>query len=282
MIAGSVRKSALWRACRLGLVLCSVLTGALLLSGAPALAALGGEPAHEAPTIDSESVTGVTEHGATLEGQIDPHKEQLDPLGVSKTTYFFEYGTTSSYGDSAPSIPAMTVGSEVELPIAWLYCPIPESTAGCKIRTPDPVRAVGVSLTGLEPGVTYHYRLVATNTWLRTELPPGVPGDEIPVATYGADATFTTASSLGGPSSNETETPSGGQPASGPMPPILTTVVLSKTPVTTTKSKAAGNALKLARALKACAKQTKRQRARCERHAHGKYASTAKDTGKKG
>ena len=58
----------------------------------------------------------------------------VDPEGV-ETHYFFEYGTTNSYGLSSAE---------------------ETSSAG----TDQPVTA---SLTGLEPNTTYHYRLAATN-----------------------------------------------------------------------------------------------------------------------
>jgi hypothetical protein len=80
--------------------------------------------------IDSESVVNVASSSATLEAQINP-------LG-SSSTYRFEYGTSTSYGTSAP-VPDASVGSgtgDVE---------------------------VGQHLQGLQPATTYHYRVVAQN-----------------------------------------------------------------------------------------------------------------------
>jgi len=81
------------------------------------------------PTIASESVTNVEATAATLEAQIDPDGED--------TTYHFEYGTSEAYGHSTPE---STPIGEDNL----------DHTATARI-------------TGLEPAVTYHYRVVASN-----------------------------------------------------------------------------------------------------------------------
>ena len=75
--------------------------------------------------------TSVTATGATLNGYVDPEGKE--------TTYYFEYGQTTSYGKSAP-IPHGSVGSGV----VW--------------------KAVSQSIAALEQESTYHYRLVATNS----------------------------------------------------------------------------------------------------------------------
>ena len=80
---------------------------------------------------------------ATLSGSVDPTG--------APTTYHFEYGTTTAYGHTTPAADA---GS---------------GTAGVP---------AAAAPSGLSPGTTYHYRIVASNAG-------GV--------TYGADRTFTTA-----------------------------------------------------------------------------------------
>lgn len=80
------------------------------------------------PLATTAAATGVTFGGARLNGTVDP--------SARETTAVFEYGTTTAYG------------STLELGIA-----------GSGIG-PVPLSAV---LTGLRQGVTYHYRLVATN-----------------------------------------------------------------------------------------------------------------------
>ena len=72
---------------------------------------------------------------------------------VSTLSYYFEYGTSASYGHDAPAPPT-------------------DNGTGLGHQTVPPV-----SVTGLVPGTTYHFRLVASNS-------TGVA--------YGLDETFTT------------------------------------------------------------------------------------------
>jgi hypothetical protein len=222
------------RTFRLALALCSILAGGLLFSGAQALAAGGG------PVSETGSASNVFQTDATLSGSINPR-------GEVETTYTFEYGTTTSYGASAPTPPGVIKGGGA--------CGIP-----CETDTPQPVSE---GLTGLDPGTIYHYRVVSS----------GARG-----TSYGQGATFTTA-----PLGNETETPSNAgsdQPTNSPIVATLTPVAISTTPITTTttaKSKVTGNALKLAKALKVCEKRrNKQQRAACGKRAEQKYATTSK------
>ncbi|MGH2854583.1 MAG: hypothetical protein ACRDLF_10405 [Solirubrobacteraceae bacterium] len=117
---------------------------------ATALAGAVGAPgvlAAQPPAVQDESVSAVTQTTATLDASIDP--------GGQETTYRFEYGTTAAYGTVQPT-PDASIGSGVE-----------------------GVHA-GQELQGLQPGSTYHYRVVATNA----SSPPG--------GTAGPDRTFTT------------------------------------------------------------------------------------------
>ena len=110
----------------------------LTLLGSPATAAgtlgaslsggghLRAEAAH--PIAYTEAVSGIEPTGATLNGTVNP--EGLD------THYQFEWGKTAEYGNSMPA-EAQGVGSGAE------------------------DIAVSESLEGLEPGTTYHYRVVA-------------------------------------------------------------------------------------------------------------------------
>lgn len=82
------------------------------------------------PTATTGSVSELTTTGAKLNGVVNPKG--------SSTTYQLEYGTATSYGASVP-VPAKSTGggtSEV---------------------------AVNSTITGLQPGQTYHYRVVATS-----------------------------------------------------------------------------------------------------------------------
>jgi hypothetical protein len=97
------------------------------------------------PAPPAAEVTGASDLGtssATLHGQVNPH--------LSTTTYHFEYGPTAAYGSS---------------------------TQSAQIGADNSSHLLSASLSGLAPGATYHYRLVATN--------------EIG-ATVSSDGTFTT------------------------------------------------------------------------------------------
>lgn len=81
-----------------------------------------------APTSTTDLATNVGRNGATLVGTIAPNNQT--------TTYFFQYGLTTSYGYQT------AVGS------------VPAGNA--------PV-AVTAALPGLEPGAVYHFRLVSSH-----------------------------------------------------------------------------------------------------------------------
>src|SRR3712207_6114717 len=81
----------------------------------------------EAPGATTTAATNVTFQTATLNGVVNPNKED--------TTYYFEYGTTTAYGTKTPSA-------------------VEGGNAG---------KSVSANITGLTPNTTYHYRLVATN-----------------------------------------------------------------------------------------------------------------------
>jgi len=100
------------------------------------------------PSIDSTSVVDVTSTSATLRATINPH--------TAETTYRFEYGLGDCSAIACTSVP---VGGGV---IPAGHRPVP----------------VAQNLTGLLPGSTYHYRVIAQNS-----LGPPV---------VGPDRTFTT------------------------------------------------------------------------------------------
>lgn len=104
------------------------------------------EPA--APAVVTKPASGVSQASGTLDASVNPDGEEVGDC-------HFEYGLETSYGSSIP----------------------------CSYVQGDgyAVRAV---LGGLEEGVTYHYRAVATNAL---------------GSTYGADESFTTLTSTGSP-----------------------------------------------------------------------------------
>lgn len=91
-----------------------------------------------------------TDTYALLGGIVNP--------GGAQATYFFEWGTSTSYGQTTPVTPASNGSADVP---------------------------VDYSLDGLQPSTTYHYRVVATPA-----------GKDASANVYGADQTFTTASAL--------------------------------------------------------------------------------------
>jgi len=82
-----------------------------------------------APTVATGGATAITSTSATLNGSLNPQNQA--------TSYHFEYGTTSGYGSATPN-QALSAS---------------DSTS----------HAVSADVSGLTPGATYHYRLVASN-----------------------------------------------------------------------------------------------------------------------
>jgi hypothetical protein len=103
------------------------------------------EPLPPPPTATTEGATQITGAEATLAGSVNPN-------GPPDTHYYFEYGTTVSYGKDSPTPPGSDAG-------------FGESAV--------PART---TVVGLAQGTTYHYRLVASS-WAGT--------------TDGEDRTFT-------------------------------------------------------------------------------------------
>jgi hypothetical protein len=99
------------------------------------------------PSLANESVSGLAQTSATLNAGINPNDQE--------TTYHFEYGATTAYGTVLPA---------------------PDASIGSGYGDVN----VAQQLTGLQPGTTYHFRVIATNA---TSSSGG---------TVGPDETFTT------------------------------------------------------------------------------------------
>jgi hypothetical protein len=112
---GSIRRS-------LGI---AVLVPAVVLAWPVA----GGATVAAVPAAITGPVTSVGPTVATVTGTVNPNGQA--------TTWYVDYGTSTSYGTKTPSVSA---GS---------------GTANT---------GVSANLTGLSPGTTYHYRVVATNS----------------------------------------------------------------------------------------------------------------------
>jgi hypothetical protein len=110
-----------------------------------------------APQATTGAPSSVTPTGATLNGEVNPSNRA--------TTWYFEYGTSTSYGTKTAPKDAGSGGSPV---------------------------AVSAAVTGLQTGSTYHYRLVATSD---AGTGRGVDRTFAPVAT--PTVTTTPASSIG-------------------------------------------------------------------------------------
>lgn len=114
----------------------------------------------EAPEIRNERAEEVTDREALLVAELNPHG--------AATSYQFEYGTSSCAAGGCQSAPAL---------------PAPGGSGGA-------FTTVSTSIQGLQPGTTYHFRLVATS-----HCNPSEPEQQC--VTRGPDATFT---AFGGPS----------------------------------------------------------------------------------
>ncbi len=101
------------------------------------------------PGVHGESASSVTSTSVTLNAEIDPDN--------APTSYYFQYGTSTAYGESVPLAPGVALGSG-------------KGDVG-----------VSVHLQGLAAGTVYHYRVVAV----------GESGGEV-VTVVGSDETFTT------------------------------------------------------------------------------------------
>ncbi len=122
-----------------------VACAGVLLALSPPAALAAGEP-----TVSTGNATAITPTSATVNGTVNPEGQS--------TTYYFEYGTTTSYG-SQTSVAGAGSG-----------------TAGVKVST---------SIEPLVPNTTYHYRVVATNgsgTTLGTDVSFKTPKPPPPVA----------------------------------------------------------------------------------------------------
>ncbi len=101
------------------------------------------------PGVREPSASSVTSTSATLDASINPNS--------ASTSYYFQYGTSGSYGVSVPAPPGVSLGSGAE------------------------ALSVSVHLQGLFPATVYHYRVVALSE----------PNGE-PVTVESPDEMFTT------------------------------------------------------------------------------------------
>jgi hypothetical protein len=101
------------------------------------------------PVVSTNDAVELRQKTAILTGVVDPHGKS--------TSYYFQYGYWTTYGNTIPALPGGDVGSGTDN----VY--------------------VANEIAGLEPGTTYYYRIVATNA---------------DGTTYGSDRSFKTLESL--------------------------------------------------------------------------------------
>jgi len=130
----------LYKACSSS-YLCTGVSG---YDGPTGLGSPNGGASTTAPAAITESASAVTTTTATLNATVNPE--------ATSATYYFEYGTSTSYGSKAPTTPASIAG----------------------YTQPQPVSQ---ALSGLSTSTRYHYRIVAESAGGKT---------------IGADRTFST------------------------------------------------------------------------------------------
>jgi hypothetical protein len=150
-------------------------TGVGSISGAVA----SGAPGISGPGTNGGYTTNVTSNAAQLQGGVYPNGND--------TRYWWEYGTTTAYGQQTP---ATDIGAGT-----------------------NPV-SVSDELPGLTPGTTYHYRLVAQNS-LGTEY-----GYDFTLTTPAASTVSTTSSPGPNPTTTQTTTST---TTTTSAPPIIVT-----------------------------------------------------------
>ncbi len=112
------------------------LFASLLALALTAMALLAAPASAAAPAISDTWVEGVAFAEATL-------KAEINPEGVA-TNFHFKYGTTVAYGSE---------------------------TAAAAVGSDSAKHNVGAAVGGLQPGTTYHYRVIATSSGGTSEGP---------------------------------------------------------------------------------------------------------------
>jgi hypothetical protein len=141
------------------------------------------------PTAETKAASSVTQTAATLNATVNPNGPEVSECK-------FEYGTTTSYGSSAP-------------------CSSPPGSGGSPV-------AVSGSVTGLTANTTYHFRIVSKNS-----LGTGEGSDETfkTLPSPGGPSVTSPAAATGSSSSSGSSAPT----AKPPVPnPVATAAVVSK------------------------------------------------------
>ncbi len=137
------------------------------------------------PVVKTGEASAVTDTSATLTGSVNPRR--------TPTTAYFEWGTSTRYGSA---------------------------TTARSVRAAGSPTAFSEVLTGLTPGTSYHFRLVASSA---------------AGTTYGADSVVTTTGATASPTSTTTPSPSPTTSATS-SPTSTTSTTSSPTSTTSTTS----------------------------------------------
>jgi DNA-binding beta-propeller fold protein YncE len=245
------------------------------------------------PSVESESVSDITEHDATLRATINTHDVY--------TGYWFQIDTNSSYNFTQADCPFKFPGrvecesiTDGEPLPAGLVEPHPEYIpAGAGIQTVSlDLANIGASL---QPGTSYHYRVIASSgegivegadqtfltpnsaeeeAWFKKFAEENAKKVAEEAAAREAAAKQETATAAAKKHEEETAAAASKKHEEevAKNPPVVKAV----TPKRLTKAQ------KLAKALRACKKESKRKQAGCEKLAHKKYGTAGKKASKKG
>jgi hypothetical protein len=241
---------------------------ALLCVALVCFAFSGSAFASSVPSIDSVSVSGITEHDAVLEAQIDPN-------GL-ETTYELYLSSPACQADW-PAIGPCLVIEDFSVPGGSIPADTGDQTISLDLNS------VGVNL---QAGTWYEYSLSAANAAGRVPAERATqrdfktlsPGQPISLPTGGSTGTLPGA--IEPLPVNEQierefeEHPPWDHAPSGP-PAEAPTAVVAKGDVPP-KPKALTTTQKLAEALKACKREPKRKQGSCRRQAEKKYAAAGK------
>jgi virginiamycin B lyase len=133
------------------LVLALAMLGSALCA---ALALAAGGP----PIVSTTSVSEITETSATLEGQVNPHEREVNPV-------YFEYVDQAGF-----DVGGFTGASK--------------TPAGTLPKGKDTL-AISAAVSGLSPGTTYHYRIFAHNSLGDTVGPEHTFSTYVPAQAFG-------------------------------------------------------------------------------------------------
>jgi streptogramin lyase len=191
-------------------------------------------------------VTVRTDPATQISGPVEALRGTVNPGGQEPAEYYFEYGLSPCLPETCGTV--ATEPSQVPL-------------------TGDEEIPVSVRLDNLAPNTTYHYRIVGVNQESGLE--------------YGEEQTFTTGSPIPPPPAppSEGSAPTSSAPANSPIYPLLTSIV--PVPLPKVHVPPITRAQHLAKALAACNRKPKRQRAACRRQARRTYGSATKGVAKK-